>query len=152
MTIISIDKSNRTQNLVEQLLKIWESSVRATHLFLSEKEIINIKNYVPQALHDVAILIIATNAQGVPIAFMGIENHKLEMLFVDASERGKGIGTELLQYGIEKYSVNELRVNEQNPMAKAFYEKNGFQVYDRAVQDEQGQPYPILFMRLNSIK
>ena len=150
MKIISINKSSRTQYLIEQLLKIWETSVRATHLFLSEKEIINIRSYVPQALQKVAILIITTNTQGTPIAFMGIENHKIEMLFVDANERVKGIGTKLLQYGIEKYSVNELRVNEQNSIARTFYEKNCFQVYNRTDLDEQGQPYPILFMRLNS--
>lgn len=32
---------------------------------------------------------------------MGIENHKLEMLFVTASEIGKGFGTKLIQYGIK---------------------------------------------------
>lgn len=31
-----------------QLLRVWESAVRATHLFLSEKEIEKIKRYVPQ--------------------------------------------------------------------------------------------------------
>ena len=40
----------RTELLMEQLLKVWEESVRATHQFLSEKEIEKIKEYVPQAL------------------------------------------------------------------------------------------------------
>ena len=33
---------------------------------------------------------------------------------------GKGLGKELLRYGIEKYSINDLAVNEQNPLAKGF--------------------------------
>ena len=33
----------RTELLMEQLLKVWEESVRATHQFLSEKEIEKIK-------------------------------------------------------------------------------------------------------------
>ncbi len=53
----------------------------------------------------------------------------------------------LLQYGIKNFDVNDLRVNEQNPRAKKFYEKNGFIVYDRSEIDEQGNPYPILFMK-----
>ena len=43
----------RTELLMEQLLKVWEESVRATHQFLSENEIDKIKEYVPQALAGV---------------------------------------------------------------------------------------------------
>ncbi len=53
-----------------------------------------------------------------------------------------------MNYGIEKYSVNELTVNEQNPKARGFYEHLGFKVYKRSDKDEQGNPYPILYMKL----
>ena len=43
----------RTELLMEQFLKVWEESVRATHQFLSEKESEKIKEYVPQALAGV---------------------------------------------------------------------------------------------------
>ena len=46
MEIIEI--TDRDSLLIEQLLNIWESSVRATHLFLSAKEIDSIKQYVPR--------------------------------------------------------------------------------------------------------
>ena len=78
---------------------------------------------------------------------MGIAEHRLEMFFISASERGKGLGKELLKYGIETYSVADLAVNEQNPLAKAFYEHMGFEVYRRTELDEQGNPYPLLYMR-----
>ena len=67
----------RTELLMEQLLKVWEESVRATHQFLSEKEIEKIKEYVPQALAGVQSLVIAVNGSGEPAAFMGIEDHRL---------------------------------------------------------------------------
>lgn len=70
------------------------------------------------------------------------------MLFVTAREIGKGFGTKLIQYGIKKYSINELTVNEQNPNARKFYENKGFQVYKRTPIDEQGNPYPLLYMKL----
>ena len=147
MKIINIKKNERTQKLIEQLIEVWESSVKATHLFLSEKEIEKIKEYVPQALKKIGHLIIIVNEINNPVAFMGIENHKLEMLFVSAVQRGKGFGTKLIQYGIREYSINELAVNEQNPEAKGFYEHNGFQVYKRTETDEQGNPYPLLYMK-----
>ncbi len=137
MQIINIDKNKRTKEFIDHLIKIWESSVRATHLFLQDYEIKNIKN-----------LIIVVNKNNTPIAFMGIENQKLEMLFISANERGKGFGTKLLKYGIKKYSINKLTVNEQNSQARQFYEKNGFQVYNRTELDEQGNPYPLLYMNI----
>ena len=146
MKIIEIKDRNTT--LINKLLEVWEDSVRATHLFLSNEEIINIKEYVPQALKEIPHLVIAEDENGVPIAFMGIEDTKLEMLFIKNSERGKGLGKQLLNYGIENYNVNEVVVNEQNPNAKAFYEHLGFRVYKGSEMDEQGNHYPILYMRL----
>ena len=55
----------------------------------------------------------------------------------------------MLKYGIEKYSVNDLAVNEQNPLAKGFYEHMRFEVYKKTKRDEQGNPYPLLYMRLD---
>lgn len=147
MNINEIEISNRTKNLVHSLLSVWESSVKATHLFLSEKEITRIKRYVPQAFREVPYLLIVENKNGTAIAFAGIDGHKLEMLFVAADNRGNGVGRQLLQYAVDTYGVNELTVNEQNPQAIGFYEHIGFQIYKRSETDEQGNPYPILYMK-----
>ena len=136
--------------IIDELLDVWEDSVKATHLFLSQFEIEKIKQYVPQALKEIEHLIVVKNEENNLIGFMGIENTKLEMLFIKNSERGKGIGKKLLQYGIEKYNINELTVNEQNPNAQGFYEYMGFKTYKRTELDEQGNPYPILYMRLEN--
>lgn len=86
--------------LIEELLNVWEKSVRETHLFLS------------------------------PL------------------ERGKGISKQLLQYGIQNYGIQELTVNEQNPQAVGFYNHLGFETYKRIDCDEEGNPYPLLYMKL----
>ena len=137
-----LEVADRTPDLINQLLKVWEKSVRATHLFLSDREIKNIKEYVPQALNGIAHLMIEA---GRAVAFMGIEDSTLEMLFISPEERGKGLGKRLIEYGIESYSVERLAVNEQNPQAKKFYEHMGFHVNKRTGLDEQGNPYPLLY-------
>lgn len=142
-----VEVKERTPDLIKGLLEVWENSVRATHLFLSDSEIQSIKKYVPQALNEVLHLLIAEDESGWPVAFMGVEAGSLEMLFIAPEERGKGLGRRLIQYGIKKYSVEKLTVNEQNPQAKGFYEHMGFQVYKRTDLDEQGNPYPLLYMR-----
>ena len=136
---------DRNQPLLDELLDIWEQSVRATHLFLSDAEVNAIRVYVPQALRSVEHLIAAEAER--PIGFIGVQNGRLEMLFLTPEERGKGIGKQLLQYGIETYGIVELTVNEQNPQAVGFYEHMGFEAYKRTELDEEGNPYPLLYMK-----
>lgn len=133
--------------MLPALLEIWESSVRATHLFLSESEIEKIKEYVPQALTEVPHLIVAEKEPGSPVAFMGIVGERLEMLFLSPTERGKGLGRQLVQYGLRQYGLREVTVNEQNPQAVGFYQHLGFAVEKRTDRDEQGNPYPLLYMK-----
>ena len=52
------------------------------------------------------------------------------------------------KYGIENFSAEEVTVNEQNPKAKGCYEHLGFKTYKTSATDEQGNPYPIAWMRL----
>ena len=84
-----IEVKERNEELINHLLEIWEDSVRATHLFLSNDEIENIKKYVPQALKFVEHLIILQNGNYQSIAFMGIQENKREMLFIKNSEGEK---------------------------------------------------------------
>ena len=140
----------RTPRLIEALTAVWEHSVRATHHFLSESEILRIRAYVPQAVGGVAQLVAAENQAGEPVGFMGVENGRLEMLFLAPEALGCGRGGRLLRCGIEQYGVWEVTVNEQNPQAVDFYAHFGFRTYRRTERDEEGGPYPLLYMRLPS--
>ena len=140
----------RTPRLIEALTAAWEHSVRATHHFLSESEILRIRAYIPQAVGGVAQLVAAENQAGEPVGFMGVENGRLEMLFLAPEARGCGLGERLLRCGIEQYGVREVTVNEQNPQAVDFYAHFGFRTYRRTERDEEGGLYPLLYMRLPS--
>ena len=70
MNIIAV--KDRTADLIKQLTDVWERSVKATHLFLSEAEIDQIKEYVPQAMQEIAYLVIVVYENGVPVGFMGV--------------------------------------------------------------------------------
>ena len=142
------EAEQRGPELVQALLQVWEASVRATHLFLSEEEILRIRAYVPQAIKGVEHLVVAEAAPGVPVGFMGVEGDRLEMLFLAPDARGRGLGRQLVELGTRKYGVREVTVNEQNPQAVGFYGRMGFAVYKRTECDEEGGPYPLLYMRL----
>lgn len=139
---------DRNKELIKQLVKIWEASVKSTHLFLPDDEILKIKEYVPDAIKGVQYLAVAKSKNNLPLAFMGINGNKLEMLFVSWNMTGCGIGGTLLRYGIKKYNINTLTVNEQNLQAFEFYKHFGFKVFKRTEFDKQGQPYPLLYMSI----
>ena len=142
-----VEVCGRKPELIPALLTVWENSVRATHLFLSEAEIAKIKEYVPQALAKAEHLVIAENEEKEPVAFMGTKKDRLEMLFLLPSERGKGLGKCLVRHGIRYYGIREVTVNEQNPQAVGFYQHMGFETYKKTDYDEEGNPYPLLYMR-----
>lgn len=135
------------RELIDQLVGVWECSVRVSHGFLSGADVERIKGYVPQAILGVEHLVVAYDAAR-PLAFLGANGPMLEMLFVDAGQRGHGIGSALLRHGIDALGVRELTVNEQNPTAVAFYEARGFRTVERLETDDQGEPYPLLCMEL----
>ena len=143
-----VELESRTPECLDRLLEVWERSVKATHTFLSGGEVEAIKAYVPQALREVPRLVAGEDERGVPIGFLGADGQRLEMLFLLPEARGKGLGRALLQYGMDRYGLRELAVNEQNPQARGFYERMGFHVYRRTETDEQGGPYQLLYMRL----
>ena len=90
----------------------------------------------------------AYDAEGRAAGFLGADGEKLEMLFLSPERRGQGLGRQLLTYGVERWGVRRLDVNEQNPRAREFYEHMGFRVTGRWETDGQGRPYPILSMAL----
>ncbi|WP_295159977.1 GNAT family N-acetyltransferase [uncultured Brachyspira sp.] len=111
--------NNREPELIDKLYILWEKYVRETHLFLNENDIISISKYIKPALIQIKHLIIAED-NNTAIGMMGIENNKLEILFLDTNYTGKGIGRKLTEYAINNY------------------------------YDEQDNHFPILYMRLEN--
>lgn len=147
--MIKIENLNSINNKdMEEILDTWESSVRATHDFLSEEDIISIKPQVMEGAKYVSKLLCVRDNNGIIKAFMGIHDFKIEMLFVSNESRGHGVGKRLVEYAIEVLNVNYVDVNEQNLQALGFYEHIGFKVFKKSEFDEQGNPFPILHMKL----
>ncbi len=139
----------RPIELVEALAQVWERSVRATHEFLSEDDIVGMRPEVRGALAGIDELAVAYQDQ-VPLAFAGAVHGKLEMLFVDPAARKCGMGRALLAHAVNEWDVHRLDVNEQNPQALGFYEHEGFEIAARSSADGAGRAFPLLHMELAS--
>lgn len=117
--------SARPPQLVQQLVEVWQRSVQATRLFLSAPEIAAIRTYAPQALCGVEHLIVAQDESGTPVGFMGVQENRLEMLFLDPEARGQGLGARLLCLGMEQYGVSELNRERAEPGGSRFLPSHG---------------------------
>ena len=131
---------------LQALLQIWEQAVQETHTFLSPDQIQALKPLVKDSILQVEKLFCLWEDHK-PQAWMGVEKNKLEMLFVRPSLRGKGLGKQLLRYGIHKLQVTFVDVNVQNPQALGFYEHLGFRIIGRSAVDGQGQPFPLFHLQ-----
>ncbi|WP_024695034.1 GNAT family N-acetyltransferase [Pseudomonas syringae] len=131
------------------LVDVWERSVRATHDFLPDAYITQLKDLLLRQYLDGVTLFCTRDVQLKITGFAGVNRSKLDMLFIDPEHRGHGLGKQLLAHAIAHFHIRELDVNEQNPQALGFYLKHGFTVFSRSEVDGLGNPYPMLRMHLN---
>lgn len=132
----------------DTLTGLWEASVRATHTFLKETDIVWLRPRIRNHYLIHVELRAFRDEHHAILGFVGVANAKIEMLFIAPQAQGKGIGKQLLQYAIHHMKAVELDVNEQNPDAVGFYQHQGFEIVGRSPLDGQGQPFPLLHMRL----
>lgn len=135
----------------EAVLSVWEKSVVATHDFLSPADFMSIRDTVYTIdfnAFSMYCLLLETKVAG----FVGVADAKVEMLFLSPDYFGKGFGKELMQFAITKLKADKVDVNEQNTNAVRFYQKLGFETYERADKDDQGKDYPLLRMKLTQTK
>lgn len=129
------------------LVDNWRSAVRATHDFLDEADFARIESHLASDYFPAVTLTVA-EVDGAPMGFSGVVDGSLEMLFVSAAARGRGIGSALLAEAVENQSVTRVDVNEQNPEALGFYASRGFVQVGRSELDGDGRPYPLLHLEL----
>lgn len=139
----------REQSKVQELTAVWESSVRASHDFLTENDISQLRPCAEQGLKLVPRLFCAYMPDKTPswAGFIGIDAQTVEMLFVRPALFGKGIGTALLQHALS-LGARRVDVNEQNPRALQFYQHRGFIITGRSATDSMGFPFPLLHLEL----
>ncbi len=136
-----------TTNDYPLLITLWEASVRATHDFLPEDYLQYIKTILPRAFSHVQLVVYADSNEAV-CGFAGVDEHKIEMLFIHPDIRGKGIGKQLITFCMQELGADKVDVNEQNQQAVDFYLHMGFTVTGRSELDGAGQPFPLLHMQI----
>lgn len=130
------------------LLNVWEKSVRATHDFLPETMIAELKPLIlNEYFHHVLLNKYVIDQQ--IVGFLGTNDDNIEMLFILPEYRRSGIGKALLDFAVKQLQIYKVDVNEQNLQAVNFYQKMGFHAVSRSELDGQGNPYPLLHLQIS---
>ena len=134
-----------TDALKDELIEVWGKSVRSSHHFLSEEDLMHYRSRIMGTyFHAVELYVIR---QPNIVAFMWLSDDMVEMLFVLPSEKGKGYGSTLLKYALTEKRIRKIDVNEQNSEAYQFYLRKGFKVIGKDYTDADGKPYPIIHLQ-----
>jgi putative acetyltransferase len=133
----------------QELLDLWERSVRATHHFLQESDILTLRPLVLEELASDAIewwTLLAASER--VIGFLGRTSHTIEALFIDPAHQRRGGGALLVAHAqaLEGEGPLAVEVNEQNEAAVRFYMSQGFSVISRSPTDSGGRAFAVLLM------
>ena len=132
-----------------EMLALWERSVRATHHFLADQDIVGLRPLVAALFKDSPVEFwVVVRAADRPLGFLGYTRGSVEALFIDPEHCGIGAGKLLLMHA-QSLSGGALvvDVNEQNQGAVGFYLAQGFAALSRSDLDAEGRPFPTLHMR-----
>src|SRR5260370_9341183 len=75
-----------------RVVEVWEASVRATHTFATEADIEGIRPLVRDGLPEVPPFLGVREPAGQVAGFIGVQEGKVELLFVHPALRGQGVG------------------------------------------------------------
>ena len=129
-----------------EIISVWEASVRATHHFLTEKEINFFRPLIVEQYLPAVNVYYLTDTNGKMMGFIGVAEDNIEMLFIHPDYRRQGVGKQLLNYALKTLKAKFVDVNEQNQQAVDFYLHMGFQVINRSETDGMGKPFPLLHL------
>ena len=133
----------------DRIVAIWRAAVEATHDFLTPDDLEAIDSMVRVFLPGAALWL-AVDQDDRPIGFMGLGKDHMDSLFIDPAFRGQGIGRALVAHALTLHPTLTTDVNEQNEQAVGFYERLGFVRTGRSPTDDEGRPYPLIHLRLDT--
>lgn len=123
---------------MKEIMRLWRTGNQAAHDFIAQAYWEGHEKQVEEMMPLSELYVYRKEAE--IKGFIGIsEASYIAGLFVDAAAQNMGIGSALLSYCKRRYLALSLHVYEKNKKAIAFYEKNGFQIVNKTVQEETGE-------------
>ena len=122
---------------LDPVIQIWLESNRQAHSFIEadywEKNKEEVRKMLPHSLIQVAEI------EGNIVGFIGMNETKIEGLFVNCNFQSRGIGHSLIEWAKTRNEVLMLNVYQKNQRALKFYLKEGFVIHEQLIDEETGE-------------
>ena len=104
----------------EEIIEVWEQSVKATFNFPNENYLQEIKSQLTSALENIKVYVYRTKYGRIK-GFVGLRGHKVEMLFIHPEYFGQDVEMQLTNFCLYSLHIDELNVKERDESALEFY-------------------------------
>ena len=142
-------------SMLPEMLKIWQDSVRASHFFLKDSDIVEIKQEVKAAFSSLQNILVAKLNNDFA-GFIGVSEKSIEMLFVASKFFNLGLGKRLILEAVNAFFTEQdeilLDCNEQNERGLTFYQKLGFKERGKSQKDSKGRDFAIIHFAISRAK
>ena len=122
---------------LNRIMEIWLEGNLQAHPFVPSEYWVGSFAAVRGAISQAEVWVWEEN--GRPEGFAGVVGNYVAGLFVDRAQRGKGIGSQLLQRVTQTRDSLVLRVYTQNTDAVRFYQNQGFCVRSEQLDPDTNQ-------------
>lgn len=123
---------------LDKVMSIWLSANLEAHSFVDPEywrgNFDAVKTMIPQAE-----VWVSEGGNGID-GFIGVVDDYIAGIFVDASARAAGVGSQLLDRAKQSRTSLRLSVYQKNEPAVAFYRRRGFQIGKESVDPETSEP------------
>ncbi|MCI8949679.1 MAG: GNAT family N-acetyltransferase [Lachnospiraceae bacterium] len=111
---------------INTVMSIWLNANKDAHDFIDaaywENHFDAVKMMIPQAE------VYVSERNGKVSGFIGLAGNDIAGIFVEQSERAKGMGSELLNFAQKERGRLNLNVYKKNVSAVNFYKRRGFKI------------------------
>ena len=114
--------------------------------YFQEMQVLNVINENKKRLGQLWVF----DEDGVVKGFMWVDSQQIKKLFVEPVLQSRGIGSELLEYAVDKLGATYLWALEKNTRAIAFYQRHGFQTTEEKMLEEGTTEYLVKLIKVDS--
>ena len=114
--------------------------------YFQEIQVLNVINENKKRLGQLWVF----DEDGVVKGFMWVDSQQIKKLFVEPVLQSRGIGSELLEYAVDKLGATYLWALEKNTRAIAFYQRHGFQTTEEKMLEEGTTEYLVKLIKVDS--
>lgn len=121
------------------VLDVWYRASLLAHGFLTEEHFRTERAEIVRRWLPAAETVVY-EMDGRVVGFLSLIGNEVGAIFVDPDLHGRGIGRALMDDARSRRPYLELGVFEENHLGRRFYERYGFRLIKRRIEETTGEP------------